>query len=107
MLLGAGAGVLQVLFNNIEKRLGSNPFWSNGVFFLFGVQGFLGGIFSAAMRAVNQSSTTYGDAYNSLIAKYSYDQRGQVSATFASLGIAILSGLFIFAFIYCFNKETS
>lgn len=104
MLLGAGAGILQVLFNNIEKRLGSNPYWSNGVFFLFGVQGFLGGILSAAIRAVNKTSSTYGDAYNNLIAKYTYDQRGQVSATFASLGIGALAGLFIFALIYLVNK---
>lgn len=59
---------------------------------------------SAAIRAVNQSSSTYGDAYNNLIAKYAYNQRGQISATFVTLGIGIIAGLFIFIFIYCFNK---
>jgi hypothetical protein len=64
----------------------------------------LGGILSAAIRAVNRTSSTYGTAYDNLIGKYSYNQRGQISATFASLGIGALAGLFIFIFIYCFNK---
>lgn len=55
LLLGSGAGILQVLFNIAEKKLGNKPYWSNGIFFLFGIQGFLGGIFSAVMRAINQT----------------------------------------------------
>jgi hypothetical protein len=95
------------LFNNLERRLGSKPYWSNGVFFLFAVQGFLGGIFSSVMRAINQSTNSYSSSYSGLIAKYVYDQRGQISATFVTLGISILSGLLIFAIIYFINKETA
>jgi ammonia channel protein AmtB len=107
LLLGSIAGILQVFFNYLEKKWGSNPYWSNGVFFLFGVQGFLGGIASAVIRAINQTAGNYGTAYNSLIAKYSYDQRGQISATFISMGIGIVTGLLCFGFIYIFNKETA
>jgi hypothetical protein len=95
------------LFNNAERKLGSKPYWSNGVFFLFAVQGFLGGIFSSVMRAINQSQGDYSSSYSGLIAKYVYDQRGQISATFITLGTGILTGLFIFAIIYCINKETA
>lgn len=56
------------------------------------------------MRAINQSSATYGTAYSTLISKYVYDQRGQISATFVTLGMGILSGLLIFIFIYLSNK---
>lgn len=59
------------------------------------------------MRAINQSSSTYGTAYSTLISKYVYDQRGQISATFVTLGMGILSGLLIFIFIYLSNKETA
>lgn len=105
LLLGSGAGILQVLFNIIEKKLGSKPFWSNGVLFLFGVQGFLGGIFSAVMRAINQSQSSYSSSYDSLPAKYVYDQRGQISATFVTLGMGLCGGLIIFVIIYAFNQE--
>jgi hypothetical protein len=73
LLFGFVAGILQVLFNRVEKKLGSHPYWSNGVFFLFGVQGFIGGIFSSIPRAVNRSAGTYAAAYNDLIPKYVYD----------------------------------
>lgn len=106
LLLGSGAGILQVLFNLAEKKLGSKPLWSNGVFFLFAVQGFLGGIFSAVMRAINQSQSDYSSSYSSLPTKYVYDQRGQISATFVTLGMGILTGFFVFIFVYLFNKES-
>lgn len=104
-MLGSGAGILQVLFNKVEIKLGNFPYWSNGVFFLFGVQGFLGGIFSAVMRAINQSSSNYAAAYASLPGKYVYDQRGQISATFVTLGIAVITGFILFVAIICFNAE--
>jgi hypothetical protein len=106
LLLGSGAGILQVLFNIAEKKMGNKPLWSNGVFFLFAVQGFLGGIFSAVIRAINQSQPSYSSSYASLPTKYIYDQRGQISATFVSLGMGIVTGLILFVFIYCLNKET-
>jgi hypothetical protein len=104
-MLGSAAGILQVLFNKVEVKLGNFPYWSNGVFFLFGVQGFLGGLFSAVMRAINKTSGTYGTAYESLPKKYVYDQRGQISATFITLGIAIVTGLILFVVLKCFNAE--
>jgi len=104
-MLGSGAGILQVLFNKVEVKLGNFPYWSNGVFFLFGVQGFLGGIFSSVMRAINQSSSNYGTAYASLPGKYVYDQRGQISATFITLGIAVITGLLLYVILKCFNAE--
>jgi hypothetical protein len=106
LLLGTGAGILQVLFNLAEKKLGSKPLWSNGVFFLFAVHGFLGGIVSAPIRAVNKSQNSYSSSYNGLPSKYAYDQSGQISATFVSLGMGILSGLLLFAIIYLFNRES-
>ena len=105
LMLGSLAGILQVLFNKVEVKLGNFPYWSNGVFFLFGVQGFLGGLFSAVMRAINKTSSTYGTAYDSLPSKYVYDQRGQISATFITLGIAIVTGLILFVVLKCFNAE--
>lgn len=105
LLFGFAAGILQVLFNKIEKKIGSHPLWSNGVFFLFGVQGFLGGIFSSVMRAVNKTSATYSGSYASLITKYVYNQRGQISAAFTTLGISIITGVFTYIFIRLVNEE--
>ena len=56
------------------------------------------------MRAINQSSSTYGTAYSTLIAKYVYNQRGQISATFVTLGMGIITGLIIFICVFIFNK---
>lgn len=106
LLLGTGAGILQVLFNIIEKKIGNKPYWSNGVFFLFAVQGFLGGIFSSVMRAINQSQSSYSSSYASLPSKYVYDQRGQISATFISMGTGVVTGIIIFIFVYLLNRET-
>ncbi len=86
--------------------MGSKPYWSNGIFFLFGIQGFLGGIFSAVMRAINQSQSSYSASYDSLPAKYVYDQRGQISATFVSMGMGVCTGLILFVIIYLLNRET-
>lgn len=106
LMFGVAAAILQVLFNRAEKKLGSHPFWSNGVFFLFGVQGLLGGLFSAVIRAINQTSTTYQNAYNTLNSKYVFDQRGQISATFITLGISVATGLVVFIFLKIVNSET-
>ncbi len=57
------------------------------------------------MRAINRTSATYGAAYSSLSGKYVYDQRGQISATFITLGIAIVTGLLLFVILKCFNAE--
>lgn len=105
LLFGTAAGILQVLFNKLEKKLGDHPFWSNGVLFLFGVQGLIGGLFSAVMRAINQTAGNYATAYNSISSsQYVYDQRGQISATFITLGISILTGLVVFLLISLVNS---
>jgi hypothetical protein len=105
LLLGSGAGILQVLFNLLEKQMGNRPMWSNGVLFLFGVQGFLGGIFSAVMRAINQSQDSYSSSYAALPSMYRFDQRGQVSATFATLGTGVATGLILYVLVAIFNNE--
>lgn len=106
-MFGLFAGILQVLFNKIERKLGNNPFWSNGVFFLFGIQGFLGSLFSSVIRAINITSDGYSSAYEalSLIPKYVFTQQGQISATFITLGISIVAGLLIYPFIHFINAE--
>jgi ammonia channel protein AmtB len=105
LIFGFVAAILQVIFNKIEKKFGSHPPWSNGVFFLFGVQGFLGGIFSSVMRAVNKTSGTYSKSYSGLISKYVYDQGGQISAAFITLAISVLTGIFTYIFIRLINEE--
>jgi len=105
LFFGVFAGILQVLFNKLERKIGSNPFWSNGVLFLFGVQGFLGGLFSSVMRAINQTSGTYATSYSNLIAKFVYNQRGQISATFITLGISIITGIVVYILIRLVNQE--
>lgn len=107
IILGAIAGVLQVaLFNWIERKVGHTPLISNGVFFLFGVQGLLGGLASAVLRAIVKSYSGYSTYYDKLTANnVQYDQRGQISATFISLGIAVLTGLVVGAIMQAFNAE--
>jgi hypothetical protein len=104
-MFGVFAGILQVLFNRVEKKTGSHPFWSNGVLFLFGVQGFLGGLFSSVMRAINKTSGTFASSYSGLISKYVFDQRGQISAVFITLGISIITGIVVFLLIKLVNQE--
>lgn len=99
-----------MVFNKIEMNLGNSPLWNNGIFFLFAVQGFLGGLASAIIRAINQtySTNSYNTAYNNLGVKAAYyganDQRGQISGTFISLGIGIGAGLLTFLWINFVNK---
>lgn len=105
LIFGFIAAILQVIFNKIEKRIGSHPPWSNGVFFLFGVQGFIGGLLSSATRAINKTSGTYATPYSGLISKYTYNQGGQVSAAFTTLAISVLTGVFTYIFIRFINEE--
>lgn len=105
LLLGFFAGLFQFIFNRIEIKIGNSPPWSNSVFFLFGVQGFLGGIASAIMKAVSKTSDTYAAAYESLPGKYVFDQRGQISATFVSMGIGLVGGLVLYGLVHCINVE--
>lgn len=104
IILGIIAGALQTtLFNYLEKKLGNNPTVSNGVFFLFAIQGFLGGLASAVLRAIVQG-TAYATNYDSLTAPNAqFDQRGQISGTFITLGISILTGLAVGAIIQALN----
>ena len=46
LILGVVAAVLQYFFCKLDVMMGMKPLWSNGVLFLFVVQGFLGGILS-------------------------------------------------------------
>jgi hypothetical protein len=69
------------------------------------VQGFFGGLASAVMRAINKSSGNFASLYDKLLSKMVHDQVGQISGTFVSLGIAILTGLFVFIFINFLNVE--
>lgn len=104
--MGLIAGVLQIAFNKLETRLGNKAYWSNGVFFLFAIQGFLGSLFSSVIRAINRTGPI-AIAYDTLIAKYSYGQGGQISATFVTLGIALISGAIIGAILILITKETN
>lgn len=86
--------------------MGMRPLWSNGVFFLFAVQGFLGGFFSSVFRATNKTSGSFGTLYTSLTGRLNKDQADQFVATFISLGLGILSGLAIYIVIRFLVKET-
>lgn len=79
---------------------------SNNVFFTFVVFGFIGGLSSAAFRAISLSNPPYTDEYTNLASPYNVmDPRGQVSATFISLGIGLLTGLVVGAILLTFNSE--
>ena len=51
--MGVVAAVLQYIFVRIEIIMGMKPLWSNGILFLFVVQGVVGGFASAVFRAIN------------------------------------------------------
>lgn len=78
LLMGTLAGLLQFIFNKIEGFIGLEPRWSNGVCFLFAVQGLLGGLASAIHRAINRTSGTFGTLYNALTGRLNPDQVGQI-----------------------------
>jgi hypothetical protein len=96
MILGVTAASLQFLFNKIELKMGMRPLWSNGVFFLFAVQGFLGGFFSSVFRAINKTSGSFGALYTALTGRLNKDQADQFVGTFISLGLGMLSGLVMY-----------
>jgi hypothetical protein len=104
MMGSLGAG-LQFIFNKLEVELGLQPRWSNGVCFLFAVQGFIGGLASAVHRAIDKTSGSFGSLYNALTGRLNPDQAGQISGTFISLGIGALSGLVIYILIRIVSKE--
>lgn len=86
--------------------MGMRPLWSNGVFFLFTVQGFLGGFLSAIFRAINKTSGSFGALYTSLTGRLNKEQGDQFAATFISLALGILSGLVMYVVIRFLVKET-
>jgi hypothetical protein len=53
LFMGVVAAVLQYIFVRIEIIMGMRPLWSNGILFLFVVQGVVGGLASAVFRAIN------------------------------------------------------
>jgi len=71
--------------------------------FLFAVQGLIGSLFSSVIRAINRSGK-WEKLYDELNPKYEFEQGGQISATFVTLGIALLSGLIIGLIIKCATK---
>ena len=107
LIMGTVAGVLQFAFNKLElKYIGMKPYWSNGVLFLFAVQGFIGGLFSSVYRAINKTSGSFGSLYTSLTDRLNKDQVGQIEGTFISLGLGALAGLIFFILIRPITKDT-
>lgn len=104
IMFGIMAAIVQIIFNRVEAKTAKNPLWSNGVLSLFVIQGLLGGLFSAVLRAINKTVDNYGPAYESLPSKFVYNQGGQISATFITLGIAAITGLVIFLVIMCLTN---
>lgn len=78
LMMGSLAAILQFIFNKIEVYLGLQPRWSNGVCFLFAVQGFIGGLASAVHRAIDKTSGSFGALYNALTGRLNPDQVGQI-----------------------------
>lgn len=106
IFIGIFAGALQVLFNKLDKKMGSKPWFSNNVFFTIGIQGLLGGLVSAIMRAINQTYPNYSNNIATVKSPYGvFDQRGQISAVFISLGIGLVTGLIVGLILRCFNSE--
>eukprot|EP00919_Chromeraceae_sp_WS-2016_P062264 GHVR01147442.1.p1 GENE.GHVR01147442.1~~GHVR01147442.1.p1 ORF type:complete len:162 (-),score=9.82 GHVR01147442.1:205-690(-) len=104
ILLGIIAGVLQVLFNIVEQKMASKPKLSTNTFFLFGIQGFLGGIAGVIMRAVAGGSYGRFDFAN-LQHPYRLSSSGeQLGAVFVALGFGIIGGLLTSIFIFLVNK---
>jgi len=66
LFMGFLAAILQYIFIRIEVHTGMKPLWSNGILFLFVVQGVIGGFASAVFRAINITSGSFGSLYNSL-----------------------------------------
>ena len=56
LLLGFLSGFVLFITNRLEKSIGKNPHCTHAVFSLFGVQGLLGGLASAVMRAINKTA---------------------------------------------------
>ena len=106
LMLGVIAAILQYIFCKIDVYMGMKPIWSNGVLFLFVVQGFLGGILSSIFRAINQTSTTFGGAYGALLTDFVGKTGGQIGATILTVIFGSLTGLFTVLLIFCVTKET-
>ena len=104
LILGVIAAVSQYFYCKLEVYIGMKPLWSNGVLFLFVVQGFLGGILSSIFRAIHQTSTSFGNSYSTLLNDFVGKTGGQIGATFLSMIFGSLGGLFIFLFIACVTK---
>lgn len=64
--MGVFAAIFQYIFVRIEINIGMKPLWSNGVLFLFLVQGIIGGFSSAIFRPINITSGNFGPLYNTL-----------------------------------------
>ena len=58
------------------------------------------------MRAINQTQSSYASSYATLPGMYVFDQRGQISATFVTLGCGAVTGLVLFILIAIFSRET-
>ena len=107
-ILGIIAAILQYIFVRVEiECFGMKPYVSNGVFFLFVVHGFIGSLFSSVFRAINQTSGTFANDYNSLSSEFITNQVGQVIATFITLGLGSGTGALLGLILLPLTKETT
>ena len=106
LFLGVLAGVLQYFFCKLDVLMGMKPLWSNGVLFLFVVQGFIGGFISDVFKAINKTSTSFGSSYATLLEGYIGKTGGQIGGTFVALFFGSLGGLLVSLLIMCVTKET-
>ena len=104
LFLGVIASVSQYFFCKLDVMMGMKPLWSNGVLFLFVVQGFVGGFCSAIFRAIHQTSDSFSNAYSGLLSNFVGQTGGQIGATFLSIIFGSLSGLILFFLIVCVTK---
>jgi hypothetical protein len=106
LILGVGAGVMQYFFCKLDVHMGMKPLWSNGVLFLFVVQGFIGGIASDVYKAISKTSTSFSGAYAGLLGSFIGRTGGQIGGTFIALFFGALAGLLISLLVMYLNIDT-
>jgi hypothetical protein len=104
IVLGAVAGALQVLLQRWEGRVKWYFLVENNVLFLFGLQGILGGFFSAVFHRL--AVDYHADLYPTSPAEYSLTtSSGQLEATGISMAIAICAGTVVGVLVNFLNRE--
>lgn len=103
--MGCLAGILQFIFNVLQIRFQKHGLFSNNVFYNFALQGFAGGIISAAFVALSGNQTAFD--FSTLQFPYKMiSPTGQVVGTAISMGIGLIGGLVAGLLITPLNKET-